>query len=174
MTSQLKLAQQVSSQAGQLNHLTSYTSFVAPLKPKHKLIVPNSVIADRENIPYMALYLYTSGSLFEEVINNYLIKGIGINAYDPTRNLPHLEGMNSTSSGTITPVIAANDTAEVEGSKGVQDAMLFGSSGGGQGQAITGTSATGTASPSGSVVGVSSLGVPSASSVVDDQSGLTS
>ena len=33
--------------------------------------------------PYLSLYLYESGSPFEDVMNRYMITGLGINAFNP-------------------------------------------------------------------------------------------
>lgn len=58
----------------------------------------------------MAVYLYQSESLFEEVMNDYMVTGRGINPYNP-RGLPFLESNGTVPyqlyEGAIAPTIEA-------------------------------------------------------------------
>ena len=42
-----------------------------------------SNLADHTKTPYLSLYVYGSGSPFEDVVNRYMILGLGVNPFNP-------------------------------------------------------------------------------------------
>lgn len=50
-------------------------------------------------MPYLTLYLYASGSPFEDVVNRYMITGLGVNPFNP-RGFG-IEGVALNSSGVL-------------------------------------------------------------------------
>ena len=64
-------------------------------------------IPDHTGHPYLSLYLYESGSPFEEVVNRYMITGLGINAFNP-RGIG-VEGVvvNANASGAVGDFVVA-------------------------------------------------------------------
>ena len=61
------------------------------------------------HVPFMSVYLYESGSLFEEIFNQYMVSGSGINPYDPRRT-PALNSDGQVAEETVGRVIAPNVT----------------------------------------------------------------
>jgi len=60
---------------------------------------------DMKQNPFLAIYIYQSGSHFEEIVNQYMITGKGINPYNPG-SVPvgpgnQGIGMNVTQEGTV-------------------------------------------------------------------------
>lgn len=58
-----------------------------------------SNIADHRQTPYLSLYVYGSGSPFEDVVNRYMILGLGVNPFNP-RGFG-VEGVLLNSSGVL-------------------------------------------------------------------------
>lgn len=79
--------------------------------------LPVSPWADHTQTPYLSLYLYESGSPFEDVLNRYMITGLGVNPFNP-RGFG-VEGVALNSSGVLGAVedqaVLAGDVAATAG-----------------------------------------------------------
>ncbi|KAF6220289.1 hypothetical protein HO133_003421 [Letharia lupina] len=75
------------------------------------------IISDHTQTPYLSLYLYESGSPFEDVLNRYMITGLGVNPFNP-RGFG-VEGVALNSSGVLGAVedqaVLAGDVAATAG-----------------------------------------------------------
>lgn len=67
-------------------------------------------MSDHTKTPYLSLFLYESGAPFEDVVNRYMITGLGVNPFNP-RGFG-IEGVALNSTGVLGTV---EDQAELMG-----------------------------------------------------------
>ncbi|CAF9908717.1 MAG: hypothetical protein ALECFALPRED_004911 [Alectoria fallacina] len=68
------------------------------------------IVTDHTQTPYLSLFLYESGAPFEDVVNRYMITGLGVNPFNP-RGFG-IEGVALNSTGVLGTV---EDQAELMG-----------------------------------------------------------